>query len=98
MSENVKYTDGSRKEQDERGKANATAEFKDAGTSVTRMDVNGCEVGRKTLCAEPKGSPCGCIVLALCEEKTVRVEMIIEGWDMFCVVSGESHWRPSAIL
>jgi hypothetical protein len=35
------------KRQDERGKADATAELKDAGTSVTRMEdlVNGCEVG-----------------------------------------------------
>jgi hypothetical protein len=65
MSENVKHTSESRKEQDERGKADATAEFKDAGASVMRMDVNGCEVGRKTLCAEPKGSPCGYTVLAL---------------------------------
>jgi hypothetical protein len=52
-------------EEDERGKADATAEFKDAGASVTRRDVNGCEVGRKALCAEPKCGPCGCNVLRL---------------------------------
>jgi hypothetical protein len=46
MSEDVKRQRDQTKRQDERGKADATAELKDAGTSVTRMEaVNGCEVG-----------------------------------------------------
>ena len=60
VSGDVKRQRNQAKRQDERGKADATAELKDAGTSVTRMEdgvVNGCEVGRKTLCAEPEGSP-----------------------------------------
>jgi hypothetical protein len=47
MSLGVKRQRNQAKGQDERGKADATAELKDAGTSVTRMEdvVNGCEVG-----------------------------------------------------
>jgi len=48
MSSDVKRQKNQAKRQDERGKADATAELKDAGTRVTRMEdrvVNGCEVG-----------------------------------------------------
>jgi hypothetical protein len=51
------------------------------------MDVNGCEVGRKTLCAEPEGSAGRGSVLVLDEEKGVSEKMIIERLEMFCVVS-----------
>lgn len=53
--------------------------------------VNGCEVERETLCAEPEGGACRVAVLALCEGERVGEEGAVEEGDVFCVVCRLSH-------